>query len=296
MAKIVFAVLLGLALASTTFNVGPLTSAQIEDINANSGWTASSEFLEGKTEEEISALTGTHIVPNPFPKKSFGALLDHVSTPDAFDSRTQWPGCVHSILNQQQCGSCWAFGASEALSDRYCVQKQVNVVLSPQWLVSCDSGNMGCNGGWLPVAWSYLQSHGIPTQTCTPYTSGGGNTGTCSTTCSNGSAPTFYKADNLGSLTSPSAIQAEVMKGGPVETAFTVYQDFFSYTGGIYKHTYGGVAGGHAVKIVGWGQQSGTNYWIVANSWGDNWGLSGFFWIEFGQCGIDGGAYAGDAA
>merc|ERR1712045_422885 len=188
---IVFAVLLGLALASTTFNVGPLTSAQIEDINANSSWTASSEFLEGKTEEEISA-------------------------PDAFDSRTQWPGCVHSILNQQQCGSCWAFGASEALSDRYCVQKQVNVVLSPQWLVSCDSGNMGCNGGWHPVAWSYLQSHGIPTQTCTPYTSGGGNTGSCSSTCANGSAPTFYKADNLGALDSPSAIQMEVMKGGPV--------------------------------------------------------------------------------
>jgi len=155
---------------------------------------------------------------------------------------------------------------------------------------------MGCNGGWLPVAWSYLQSNGIPTNECDPYTSGGGNSGTCSSTCSNGSAPKFYKADNLGALDSPSAIQMEVMKGGPVETAFTVYQDFFSYTSGIYTHQYGGVAGGHAVKIVGWGNQSGTNYWIVANSWGATWGMSGFFWIEFGQCGIDTDAYAGDAA
>merc|ERR1719362_701745 len=106
MAKIVFAVLLGLALASTTFNVGPITQSQVEDINANSSWTASNEFLEGKTAEEISALTGTHIVPNPFPKKSFGALADFVSTPTSFDSRTQWPGCVHSVMNQQQCGSC----------------------------------------------------------------------------------------------------------------------------------------------------------------------------------------------
>merc|ERR1719491_1247010 len=84
------------------------------------------------------------------------------------------------------------------------------------------------------------------------------------------------------------------MKGGPVETAFTVYQDFFAYKSGIYVHTSGGVAGGHAVKIIGWGNQAGTNYWIVANSWGASWGMSGFFWIEFGQCGIDTDAYAGD--
>merc|ERR1711862_921653 len=171
-----------------------------------------------------------------FPKRSYGALHEHVEVPSGFDSRKQWPGCVHPILNQQQCGSCWAFGASEALSDRYCVQKQINVVLSPQWLVSCDTGNRGCNGGWLPVAWSYLQSHGIPTYTCDPYTSGNGNSGSCSTTCSNGSAPQFYKADNLGALDSPNAIQMEIMKGGPVETAFTVYQDFFAYTSGIYTH------------------------------------------------------------
>ena len=155
---------------------------------------------------------------------------------------------------------------------------------------------MGCNGGWLPVAWQYLQSHGIPTLACDPYTSGNGNSGTCKANCSNGSKPTFYKADNLGALDDPNAIQLEIMKGGPVETAFTVYQDFFSYKSGIYVHRSGGVAGGHAVKIIGWGEQGSTKYWIVANSWGASWGMDGFFWIEFGQCGIDTDAYAGDAA
>ena len=64
------------------------------------------------------------------------------------------------------------------------------------------------------------------------------------------------------------------MTSGPVETGFTVYGDFFSYKTGIYHHVTGDVAGGHAVKIVGWGVDPNTkvSYWICANSWGPKWG------------------------
>ena len=108
----------------------------------------------------------------------------------------------------------------------------------------------------------------------------------------------MYKATNIGGLTDPTAIQMEIMRGGPVETGFTVYSDFYSYKSGVYTHTYGQELGGHAVKIIGWGQTADgmTNYWIVANSWGTSWGMDGFFQIAFGECGIDSDAYAGDAA
>jgi cathepsin B len=60
------------------------------------------------------------------------------------------------------------------LSDLVCIKSggKVNVVLSPQDLISCDSTDMGCDGGYLPNAWDYLEEFGIVTDECMPYVSG----------------------------------------------------------------------------------------------------------------------------
>ncbi|GMI08626.1 hypothetical protein TrVE_jg11342 [Triparma verrucosa] len=78
-----------------------------------------------------------------------------------------------------------------------------------------------------------------------------------------------------------STIQAAIMAGGPVETAFTVYADFEDYESGVYQHTTTESVGGHAVRIVGWGTDadSGLDYWKVANSWNPYWGENGYFRI-----------------
>jgi len=89
-------------------------------------------------------------------------------------------------------------------------------------------------------------------------------------------------------------IQKAIMAGGPMEVAFTVYTDFENYAGGIYHHVTGGMAGGHAVKVVGWGSESGVNYWKIANSWNPYWGEKGYFRIKFGEGGIDDQAIASD--
>ena len=67
-----------------------------------------------------------------------------------------------------------------------------------------------------------------------------------------------------------------------METRFDVYSDFMNYKGGIYIHTTGYKQGGHAIKLVGYGQEDGTDYWICANSWGSAWGEGGYFRIGFG--------------
>ena len=79
------------------------------------------------------------------------------------------------------------------------------------------------------------------------------------------------------------------MTNGPVTVAFTVYSDFENYAGGVYVHTTGKMAGGHAVKLMGWGTDSGTDYWLVANSWNPYWGEKGTFRIKRGKkfdCGL----------
>jgi len=96
------------------------------------------------------------------------------------------------------------------------------------------------------------------------------------------------------SASGESGIQQAIMAGGPVETAFTVYSDFENYAGGIYHHVSGGMAGGHAVKMVGWGVENGQKYWKVANSWNPYWGEKGYFRIRRGnnEGGIESGVVA----
>jgi len=85
------------------------------------------------------------------------------------------------------------------------------------------------------------------------------------------------------------SIMRAIMQDGPVEAAFTVYADFENYVSGIYHHVSGQTLGGHAIRIVGWGQENGVPYWKVANSWNSYWGENGYFRIIRGkdECGIE---------
>jgi len=87
----------------------------------------------------------------------------------------------------------------------------------------------------------------------------------------------------------------EIYNHGPVEGSFTVYEDFVAYKKGVYEHTTGSALGGHAIKIIGWGVESGIPYWSCVNSWNTNWGEKGLFRIRRGnnECGIEGSVNAG---
>ena len=280
--------------AATVAAMHPVNTEIVEKIKASTNtWTPyepSENPLRDMTTEQIDALFGTIIQPANGPE-TYVSPVDLSSVPTSFDARTEWSECVHPIRDQAQCGSCWAFGSSEALSDRFCIASNgaINVVLSPQDLVACDPQNMGCDGGYLNKAWDFLTTNGIVSDSCEPYTSGAGSVDTCATKCANGEAFKKYQCKS-GSVVNPRTvpnIKAELSTNGPLEGAFTVYADFLNYKSGVYQHTHGLPKGGHAIKVVGYGSEEGVDYWICANSWGADWGENGFFRIKQGDSGIN---------
>jgi len=238
------------------------------------------------------------LAPKPDDFDSFNGDI-----PTDFDVRTAFPDCADVsgfIGDQSSCGSCWAFSASEVLSDRVAIAAgKASPVLSAEDMVSCDKSDMGCSGGMLNNAWAYLVGTGIVTDSCFPYTAGGGEAPACATTCVDSESFTKTKAKNSYAIKSVINMQKEIMTNGPIQVAFMVYKSFMSYVSGVYqKHWWELLPeGGHAVKIVGWGTEDGVDYWLVANSWNTSWGLSGFFKIKRGtdHCGIEtrGPPYAG---
>lgn len=243
--------------------------------------------------EKIKAMMGTKLEVDDSPNTR---TSDSNDLPEYFDARDKWGSSIHPIRNQGQCGSCWAFGATEAFSDRLAISG-TDVILSPQHLVSCDNNNMGCNGGYLSLAWIFMKDTGVVSDECYPYTSGDTQKdGDCFTACQDGSEWKTHHVDLLDHPKDEISIRLELYENGPVEAAFTVYEDFMSYQSGIYQHVTGELLGGHAIKFIGWGNIDGTDYWLMANSWGEDWGDRGFFKIKVGDCGINGNMYAGPPA
>jgi len=288
----------------------------VDEVNADESlaWTAAmSPYFEGVSMGDMWFMQGAILeVPEDHWSRSPEGkvpVVDHadldMDIPDEFDSRDRWGPWVHEIRNQAMCGSCWAFSASEVLSDRFAIASKgkIDLVLSPEDMVSCDKGDYGCRGGILPDAWEFLKNYGIVTDGCFPYTAGqNGVAAKCidnDEQCEDGEDFVKYKAANYYQLPTVEAIQKDILLHGPVQAGFKVYKDFIHYSSGVYHKDFWRVfaSGGHAVKIVGWGvdAESGHEYWTVANSWTNQWGEDGFFRIRRGnnEVGIESSVFAG---
>jgi cathepsin L len=215
----------------------------------------------------------------------------HVSSPQA-PASVDWraKGVVTEVKNQGQCGSCWAFSTTGSVEGAWGIKKGKSISVSEQQLVDCSGsyGNYGCDGGLMDSAFQYIIAvKGLDTEDDYPYTA---EDGTCEFDIKKvASTISSYKDVKSGSesdLVNSIAQQ-------PVSVAIDASQSSFQfYSGGVYFDKYcSSTQLDHGVLAVGYDTDTTkkSDYYIVKNSWGTDWGVAGYILMSRNKnnnCGI----------
>jgi C1A family cysteine protease len=198
-----------------------------------------------------------------------------IHLPAAWDWRPNLP----PVREQGACGSCWAFAAATTVE----FLSQTPDVSEQQW-IDCSrvTGNRGCSGGL--AAWTYRYIQKFPhvcTEQSYPYTA---TVKKCQRTC-NQSISLRIRRITLY-FSEVRLLEAVLLQ--PVPVSIHASESFRLYQSGILDPTDCAKRPNHAVSLVGFGTENGTDYWILRNSWGATWGENGYFRLRRGvnRCAI----------
>ncbi len=228
--------------------------------------------LRNIPEEELMAKATS--VLEPLPERDLPVL---------WDWRTL--GGTTPAKNQGGCGSCWAFGAVGALEALYKITNGAQVLFSEQQCISCNEYGDGCGGGNTTSCYDLWTSFGAVTSTCMPYHAS--DTWPCTQDeCEvvarlSGTTPVWCIEEYIKTAIMVHPIAVTIYATGPM----------FNYHSGCYAGPNGGT--NHVVLLCGWDDNmcGGVGAWLIKNSWGTGWGMSGFGWIQYNTCSIGGGGY-----
>ena len=256
----------------------------IKEKNAN--WTAGENWVTKLSPEERSNLFGAVINPSDSNLAPLISLPKVGSLPPVFNWRNNYGNWITPVKQQGLCGSCWDFSAVaqiEAWWKIYNNNPDSIIDLSEQYVLSC--GNAGsCDGGSSAYALEFVKNVGIPLEECFHYSAN--DSIPCSNACSNWEDEAI-KIPGWGWITKNEALIDNIKNAvfiHPLSAYLDVYTDLEYYSGGVYQHVSGKFEAGHMVLIVGWNDEEES--WICKNSWGTNWGDSGYFRIKWGDCKI----------
>jgi C1A family cysteine protease len=250
------------------------------------------KFADMTVEEFRAKLLTYRHAPAPFLDVAHVKPV-HATPPDTFDWRSQ--KAVSPVKDQGQCGSCWAFSATESIESQSFLLHKKMPILSPQQIVDCDTVDQACNGGNTETAYAYVtQAGGLDTAKSYPYTSGdSGQAGSCNFQQNSIAAkinnftyavPPCY--DGACNKQNENLLRTQLVAVGPLSICVNANPWQF-YSGGILSGCSHAAADlDHCVQLVGYAWTS--KYWIIRNSWGTDWGNAGYIYVATGknECGV----------
>ena len=197
-------------------------------------------------------------------------------------------GKVTQVKDQGQCGSCWAFSTIGSLESAYAIFKNQSILASEQELVDCswDQGNNGCNGGLMDAAFKYIIENQVSGEEEYPYTARNEK-------CDVPKGKDKFAVAGYSYLKSSDVVGlAAALDNQPVSVAIEVQSDFQRYESGVYVPHLKNCGKGlnHGVLAAGYYNDVEKPYFLVKNSWGEDWGDKGYIKMAIGTgrgtCGI----------
>jgi hypothetical protein len=315
-----------------TFSVPPLDATEL----------ISTQELTGVA--DTAALT---VIPR---NKNVCSGVPVISPPSTFDFRQEFWDYLSPIINQGNCGSCWAIASTQSFASRKAFFTNQKVrPLSAAYMIYCTAASFsvqstpvyGCSGGSLVEAFWFTNVNGVVTEDCVRYDlqlwepgseqvrrrklgAVGVEVPETQVSCPLSSCPNNELVQPWSYRTAISYIVAgtprqsggseanirqEIWFNGPVASGYQVRQDFIDYWRRLLEGKASGaefvytpapetddnpLIGNHAVQLVGWGNKWGSEYWIIANSWGatntgstqadlEDYGNNGYFLMARGS-------------